>query len=104
MIRQFANAHNSLLLITSREQPQICARLERAGLPLRTVEVAGMRPDASELLLRQSGVSGVSGDLQRLAGALPGQPLALLLAAEAIHDLFGGAVAEYLADRVRCVG
>ncbi|MCB0072342.1 MAG: hypothetical protein KDE20_12820, partial [Caldilineaceae bacterium] len=97
LIRQFAErAHNSLLLITSREQPQICARLERAGLPLRTVEVAGMRPDASELLLRQSGVSGVSGDLQRLAAYYSGNPLALLLAAEAIHDLFGGAVAEYL--------
>jgi len=90
-------AHISTLLLTSRERPQGLARREEDSPLIRTLLLDGIDGAAGQALLSARGLAGSPGDLQLLVGRYSGNPLALKLVAQAVHELFGGAIAPFLA-------
>ncbi|MDJ0706252.1 MAG: WD40 repeat domain-containing protein [Leptolyngbyaceae cyanobacterium MO_188.B28] len=89
-------AHQSCLLITSREKPMEVASLEGPQLPVRSLQLRGLQTEAIALLT-DKGLSGASQDLQTLAVSYDGNPLALKIVATSILDLFGGDIQAFLA-------
>lgn len=87
--------HQSCLLLTSRERPLELARLERAGVPVRCLTLAGLGEEAGQRLLTERGLSS-SPEARRVLQRYSGHPLALLVVAETIQELFSGDVAAFL--------
>jgi transcriptional regulator with XRE-family HTH domain len=90
-------AHQSCLLLTSREKPSILQILESQGVPVRSLRVKSLGIAASVQLLNTWGVTG-SEELSRLVERYGGNPLALKIVAETIRELFEGQVDRFLAQ------
>ncbi|MCX6047260.1 MAG: AAA family ATPase [Chloroflexi bacterium] len=91
-------AHQSCLLLTSREQPSELAVLEGARSPVRTLRVTGLPEAAWRSLLIDHELIGTPGDMAALARRYDGNPLALKLVAEPIRDLFSRDIATFLSE------
>lgn len=91
-----ASDHSSCLLLTSREQPQEVARLERTHAAVRTLHLAGLAVAEGMALLATQGVTGAAAQAARIVAHYSGNPLALLLVGETIQELFGGEVTAFL--------
>ncbi|UBF25626.1 NACHT domain-containing protein [Kovacikia minuta CCNUW1] len=91
-------AHQSCLLLTSREKPQEVGTLEGDRLPVRTLPLAGLDVVAGHHILDAKGLQGAGEDLEQLIAHYRGNPLALKMAATSIQDLFAGDVAQFLAQ------
>lgn len=91
-------AHQSCLLLTSREKLMELRPLEGNRTPVRALRILGLDVDACEQLLAENDVSGNSQDWMRLVGIYGGNPLALKIVAETIIDLFGGEISQFLAE------
>jgi WD40 repeat protein/GTPase SAR1 family protein len=89
-------AHNSCILITSREKPQGIDGMEGDRLPVRTLYLNGLDPAASAQILHQKELAGTEQDLQRLIDYYRGHPLALKIISTSIRDLFDGNIAQFL--------
>src|SRR6266567_3964692 len=91
LLRQVAQtAHQSCLLLTSREKPAELRALEGSRTPVRALRLAGLEAAACEYLLTEHEVMGSPEERARLVQAYSGNPLALRIVAETIADLFGG--------------
>lgn len=90
--------HQSCLLITSREQPQEIARLLRETPLVRTLALTGVAAEAGQAILRTQGMSGSATAVAQLIARYSGNPLALMLIAETIQELFDGDVAAFLQE------
>jgi hypothetical protein len=91
-------AHQSCLVLTSREKPQEIATLEGDRLPVRTLPLAGLDVAAGQYILDAKGLQGAVDDLEQLVAHYRGNPLALKMAASSIQDLFAGDIAHFLAQ------
>jgi WD40 repeat protein len=91
-------AHQSCLVITSREKPQEVGILEGDRLPVRTLPLVGLDVAAGQYILDAKGLQGAIDDLEQLIAHYRGNPLALKMAATSIQDLFGGDIAQFLAQ------
>jgi WD40 repeat protein/class 3 adenylate cyclase/DNA-binding XRE family transcriptional regulator len=89
-------AHQSCLLLTSREKPADLEPLEGNRRPVRALRLAGLATDASEQLLAEKEVVGLAHDRARLVEVYVGNPLALNIVAQTIVELFGGEIAPFL--------
>ncbi|MGK7895952.1 MAG: NB-ARC domain-containing protein, partial [Xenococcus sp. (in: cyanobacteria)] len=92
--------HQSCLLITSREKPAEIAMLEGGGnisSPVGSLKLVGS-PEAAIAIIRAKGLSGSPSEEQELCKRYSYNPLALKIVATSIQDLFGGAIAEFLAE------
>ena len=89
-------AHQSCLIVTSREKPQEIALMEGDRLFVRTMPLAGLDIDAGQHILDDKGLHTVGDDLERLRVHYRGNPLALKMAANAIQDLFAGDISQFL--------
>jgi hypothetical protein len=99
LIQQMATmAHRSHLVLTSRERPRGYARLERDGYPIKSLQLAGLDNEAGHQLFRQRGVLGDHEQESLLIARYSGNPLALKLVADTVDEIFGGDMAEFLAD------
>jgi WD40 repeat protein/ABC-type dipeptide/oligopeptide/nickel transport system ATPase subunit len=94
-----ASAHQSCLVLTSREKPAAIIPLEGEKLPVRTLTIAGLNPPESEHLFDAKGLS-VTPDRERLWQIYSGNPLALNIVATSIQDLFDGDIEQFLAAEV----
>ncbi|MFN8443794.1 MAG: BTAD domain-containing putative transcriptional regulator [Caldilineaceae bacterium] len=90
--------HQSCLLLTSREQPQEVARLTRETPLVRTLSLNGVERVAGQAILRTQGMVSSAQEVDQLIQRYSGNPLALMLIAETIQDLFDGDVAAFLAE------
>ncbi|MEO0537439.1 MAG: NB-ARC domain-containing protein [Cyanobacteria bacterium P01_A01_bin.123] len=90
-------AHQSCVVITSREKPAVIATREGAELPVRSLALQGLKAEADDLLSAK-GLSGFPADRHTLIETYDGNPLALKIAATSIHDLFDGDIATFLAQ------
>src|SRR2546425_8568533 len=88
-------AHQSCLLLTSREKPAALRALEGSRTRVRSLRLSGLQATACEQLLAEHEVSGSQEERTRLQEIYAGNPLALNIVAETIADLFGGAVAPF---------
>src|SRR2546426_6599712 len=98
LLRQVAKtAHQSCLLLTSREKPAALRALEGSRTLVRSLRLSGLEAVACEQLLAEHEVSGSQEERSRLGQIYAGNPLTLNIVAETIADLFGGAIDPVLA-------
>ncbi len=89
--------HQSCLLLTSREKPAEIAMLEGGGSPVVSLKLVGST-EAALAIIQTKGLSGSSEKQQELCQRYSYNPLALKIVATSIQDLFGGEIAEFLAE------
>ncbi|MEM9509343.1 MAG: NB-ARC domain-containing protein [Cyanobacteria bacterium P01_E01_bin.35] len=89
--------HQSCLLFTSREKPAEIAMLEGEGSPVGTLQLVGS-PEAAIALVQAKGLSGSEAEQQELCRRYSCNALALKIVATSIQDLFGGEIADFLAE------
>jgi WD40 repeat protein/transcriptional regulator with XRE-family HTH domain len=98
LLRRVAETvHQSCLLLTSREKPGDLVPLEGGRAPVRALRLEGLGRDAGEQLLEERELVGSAPEREQLVERYGGNPLALKIVAESIVELFGGAIAEFLA-------
>src|SRR2546425_973103 len=91
-------AHQSCVLVTSREKPREIEALEGVRSPVRSLRLAGIDEQAAQELLSDKELSGTPAAWQRLVAGYVGNPLALKIVAQTISDLFGGDLDRFLQE------
>src|SRR5947208_3912117 len=91
-------AHQSCLLLTSREKPAALRALEGPKTPVCSLRLLGLEATACEQLLAEHELVGSPQERALLVERYEGNPLALTIVAETITDLFGGAIGPFLAQ------
>lgn len=89
--------HESCLLITSRERPKPIERWEEDTPLVRIMALDGLDDAASRIMLKTRGLAGDNAAVSALVACYSGNPLALKLVAQTVHDLFRGDIAAFLA-------
>ena len=92
------SAHQSCVLLTSRERPREIEPLEGARSPVRSLRLVGLDEQAARVLLVDKGLGGTPTGWQRLVAGYAGNPLALKIVAQAVADLFGGDLDRFLQE------
>lgn len=90
-------AHQSCVVLTSREKPTEIAMLEGMDLPVRSLLLRGSL-EAAIALIQSKGLFGTDQEQQQLGQFYGYNPLALKIVATSIQDLFDGDVAAFLAQ------
>lgn len=90
------SAHQSCVLLTTREKPKEVAFLEGESFPVRSIQLDGFEEKEGEKILKQKGLSDTDSELAELVKHYNGNPLALKIAGTTIRDLFEGNIAEFL--------
>jgi hypothetical protein len=90
------SAHQSCVLVTSREKPREIEALEGARSPVRSLRLVGIDEQTARVLLADKGLNGMPAAWQRLVAGYAGNPLALKIVAQAVSDLFGGDLDRFL--------
>jgi WD40 repeat protein/transcriptional regulator with XRE-family HTH domain len=99
LVRSVAEtAHQSCLLLTSREKLTALRALEGRKTPVRALRLLGLEATACEQLLAEHELVGSPEERARLVQRYEGNPLALTIVAETITDLFGGEIGQFLAQ------
>jgi len=105
LLRQVAQtAHQSCLLLTSREKPAVLRALEGSRTLVRSLPLSGLDAAACAQLLAGHEVTGSPEERARLGAVYAGNPLALNIVAETIVDLFGGQIDPFLAGGTTIFG
>ena len=89
--------HNSCLLLTSRERPKGVEQWEEDTPLVRTLSLTGLNAAAGQAMLMARGLAGPHGEVTALVERYSGNPLALKLVAQTVHELFGGDITAFLA-------
>jgi WD40 repeat protein/transcriptional regulator with XRE-family HTH domain len=97
-------AHQSCVLLTSREKLAELRALEGRKMTVRSLRLAGLETSACEQLLVRHELLGSPQERARLIALYEGNPLALNIVAETISDLFGGQIAQFLAQQTLVFG
>ncbi len=90
------SAHQSCVLLTSREKPREIEPLEGARGPVRSLRLVGLDEQTARVLLADKGLGGTPVAWQRLVISYAGNPLALKIMAQAVFDLFSGDIDRFL--------
>ncbi len=88
-------AHQSCLLLTSREKPAELATFEGSELSVRSLSLRGSE-SASLALIQASGLVGSEEQQQELCARYGCNPLALKIVATSIQELFDGEIGQFL--------
>lgn len=90
-------AHQSCMLLTSREKPDVIAWREGITLPVRSLQLEGLQPeDVKALFAAKATFVGTEADWHRLVQHYAGNVLALKMVAAAIEDLFNSNISDFL--------
>ena len=92
------SAHQSCVLLTSRERPREIEALEGTRSPVRSLRLEGVDEQTARVLLSDKGLDGTPAAWQCLVVAYAGNPLALKIVAQAISDLFDGDLDRFLQE------
>ncbi|MEM7552540.1 MAG: NB-ARC domain-containing protein [Cyanobacteria bacterium P01_A01_bin.84] len=97
--------HQSCLILTSREKPQQIVSQEGEKLPVRSLQISGLREGDCHQIFQDKGIFDVSeGHLQELIFRYSGNPLALKIIATTIQDLFANNISEFLSQGTSVFG
>ncbi len=91
-------AHQSCLLLTSREEPEGLQLLANQSSRVALLHLAGLDHQAGTKLLQVHGVNTTPARAQALIDHYSGNPLALQLVANTILDLFAGDITAFQRD------
>jgi hypothetical protein len=89
-------AHNSCLLLTSREKPKEVAALEGKKSPVKVLHLPMLKLEEAREILLDKGCACTDEQLQELVNRYSGNPLALKIVATTVYDLFGNDITEFL--------
>ncbi len=96
-LRQMAEvAHQSCIVLTSREKPIEFTALSNDGGPVRSIMLQALDLPSIRAILETKGLSGTADQWQQIADHYSGNLQALKLAAESINELFDGDLAAFL--------
>ena len=87
-------SHQSCLVLTSREIPKEIAILQGESRPVRSLPLRGLGLEAKELL-KTKGLFNSENELKELVERYEGNPLALMIAAETIKEVFNDNIADF---------
>ncbi|MBD2460345.1 pentapeptide repeat-containing protein [Oscillatoria sp. FACHB-1407] len=90
-------AHQSCILLTSREKPAEVGMMESLNASVRSLPLGGSSETALALI-NIKGLIGTPEDKQRLCDFYSCSPLALKIVASSIHSLFDGDIATFLQE------
>jgi WD40 repeat protein len=97
-------AHKSCLVLTSREKPKEVASLEGDALPVRSLQLSGLKEIEGRKIFETKGLSGSEPELRTLLKRYAGNALALKVIATTILDLFDGNISEFLSQNTTVFG
>ncbi|HEY9657066.1 MAG TPA: NACHT domain-containing protein [Allocoleopsis sp.] len=90
-------AHNSCLILTSREKPPEIAQLEGEKLPVRSFRLNGLdRSEGQSIVMLKGAFQGSTTEWETLIAGYCGNPLALKIISTTIQTLFDGNITEFL--------
>ncbi|NTV61927.1 MAG: hypothetical protein HGA65_00105 [Oscillochloris sp.] len=95
-------AHQSLLLLTSREIPDGYESFDSSAA--RTLPLAGVSRSEGQVILKDKSLSGSEADWSTLVARYSGNPLALKLTSEFIREAYGGVIADFLKEGEAILG
>lgn len=105
LLRRFAlGDHQSCLLLTSREKPKQFSQLERRHSLVSSLVLHGLEPAAGSAILQEEDLQGSEAEMQRLVRRYSGNPLALILIADTINDLYAGDIGAFLESQAGIFG
>ncbi|PSB07241.1 hypothetical protein C7B76_28320, partial [filamentous cyanobacterium CCP2] len=90
-------AHQSCLLLTSREKPLELKALEGIDFPVRALHLSGS-PEAAQAILQAKGLTGSDAQQRELCDRYGCNPLALKIVASSIQELFDGEIQLFLEE------
>jgi WD40 repeat protein/DNA-binding XRE family transcriptional regulator len=90
------SAHQSCVVLTSREKPREIEALEGPRGPVRSLHLVGLSQEAARTLLEDKDLRGASSAWLQLIATYAGNPLALKIVGQAIVDLFAGDIVAFL--------
>ncbi|MEH1827433.1 MAG: NB-ARC domain-containing protein [Nostoc sp.] len=96
--------HKSSLLLLSREKPIEIASLAGESLPIRALQLKGLKLIDAKQLLVTKGFAGTENALDELIQLYRGHPAALKIIATTIKDLFNGNVSEFMGQSSLVIG
>jgi len=96
--------HQSCLLLLSREKPVEIASLAGETLPVRALQIKGLKTADAKKLLATKGFSGSENGLDELVQIYRGHPAALKIIATTIQELFNGNIAEFIGQTSLVIG
>jgi WD40 repeat protein len=100
LLKQIAEtAHQSVIVLTSREKPAEIATLEGETLPVRTLFLEGLPDPVAIDIFKAKGLFGSEAEYHHLSQLYQGNPLALKIVATAIQDIFAGEIGDFLAQK-----
>lgn len=89
--------HQSTVLLTSREQPHSLEEWAAASPCVRILALEGLSTADGQTMITARGLQGSVSDTANLVARYSGNPLALKLVVQTVHELFDGDVAAFLA-------
>jgi WD40 repeat protein len=89
-------AHQSALILTTREKPREVAQLEGEGLAVRSLRLSGLKVAEGQEIFKLKRLSGTEDEWQAVIERYCGNPLALKVVATNIQELFDGDISEFL--------
>jgi WD40 repeat protein/transcriptional regulator with XRE-family HTH domain len=92
------SAHQSCVLVTSREKPKELGPIEGVRSPVRSLRLGGMDDQAARELLADKELHGTPVAWGRLVASYDGNPLALKIVAQVVTDLYGGDLDHFLQE------
>ncbi|WP_242045546.1 MULTISPECIES: WD40 repeat domain-containing protein [unclassified Calothrix] len=90
--------HQSCLILTSREKPPEVAASEGETLPVRALQLTGLKAVDGEEIFHTQGLSGTPTEQVKLIEFYKGHPLALKIISTTIKELFDSSIAAFLAQ------
>lgn len=92
-------AHQSCLILTTREKPKEISCLEGGILPVRALQLIGLKPtECREIFKANRFFLGSESEWQYLIQRYAGNPLALRIIATTVQELFNSNLSEFLAQ------
>jgi WD40 repeat protein/transcriptional regulator with XRE-family HTH domain len=96
--------HQSCLVLTSRENLKEVALLKGKALPVRCLQLRGLKVDDAQEILKVKGLSATDEEWKVMIERYAGNPLALKIVATTITDVFDGNVTEFLRENTAVFG
>ncbi|HEY9850280.1 MAG TPA: NB-ARC domain-containing protein [Leptolyngbyaceae cyanobacterium] len=93
-------AHQSCLVLTSREKPQSIAAFEGELLPIRCWQLNGLSDREVAQIFTSKGLDCSQSQIEQLTRLYGGNPLALKIVASSIQQLFAGNIEEFINQNI----
>lgn len=90
--------HQSCLVLTSREKPEDLASLEGETLPVRALQLTGLKELEVREIVKAKGLLVTEAETKKLTECYSGNPLALKIVATMIRDVFDSNISKFLAQ------